>query len=96
MTQKDAADWIDSSTGRTIAPSTVGRLEELHEAPADRGRRRLAFLLSLLYKIDPAEFGLGGDDSPDEMTTARLRSRDLAVRSSGWSPPFAGCERRAA
>jgi transcriptional regulator with XRE-family HTH domain len=26
----------------------------------------------------------------------RKRGRDLVVGSSGWSPPFAGCERRAA
>ncbi len=73
LTQARAARWIGRVTNRPIDPVTIGRLEALDVAPADRGRRRTAYLLTILYRLEPSELGLGDDDGPGDRAVEELR-----------------------
>lgn len=87
ISQEQAARWIQAATMRPIENSTISRLESSAELPADPGRRRNAYLLCVLYEIDPAELGLGPDDGPGELAERRLRreARD-AAKAAGIGP----------
>lgn len=80
VSQEAAAQWIQAATMRPIENSTISRLETRDERPSDPGRRRNAYLLCILYEIDPAELGLGPDDGPGELAERRLRkeARNIA------------------
>ena len=84
ITQERAAFWIEQVTSRPIDPATVGRLESLERPPADRARRRNAYLLSILYEIDPTELDLGPNDGPDELEVRRLRNAISAIATLGY------------
>ncbi len=75
LTLQAAAHWIEIATARTLNHTTIGRLESLIGPPKDAPRRRLAYLLTMRYQLDPAELGLVEDgDAPDDVTLARLRA----------------------
>lgn len=84
ITQGRAASWIEQVTSRPIDPATVGRLELLDRPPADRARRRNAYLLSILYEVDPNDLDLGPDDGPDELEVKRLRNAISAIATLGY------------
>lgn len=77
LTQADAAEWLAAVTlGGISDPTTVSRLEARDTLPAGRksaSLRRNAYLLSILYLIDPTELDLSDDDGPGELAIARLR-----------------------
>lgn len=56
--------------------TTISRLEGREELPGGRKAgpvRRNAYLLTVLYELDPAELDLTDDDGPGELAIARLR-----------------------
>lgn len=79
ISQEQAAQWIEAVTMRPIENSTISRLETRGEIPADPPRRRNAYLLCLLYEIDPAYMGLGPDDGPGELAERRLKKEARKV-----------------
>jgi len=68
-------------TSRPIDYTTVGRLEALERVPTDAPRRRNAYLLTILYSLDPAELDLTDDDGPGRDAVRRLRD---ATPSTSW------------
>jgi hypothetical protein len=66
-------------TNRPIDHTTIGRLEKLESVPTNRGQRWNAFLLSILYSVDPAELGLGPGDGPDDDAAEDLRRASVST-----------------
>jgi hypothetical protein len=73
-------------TRRPIDYTTIGRLETLTVAPHDRVRRWNAYLLTILYSLDPAELGLGPDDGPDPEAIRELRRLSSSTNWYGGNP----------
>jgi len=65
-----------------ISRATLNRLEALETEPVRRQDRSRAFLVLILYGINPADFGLGPDDRPPAMDLRALSRLRLA--RPGW------------
>jgi hypothetical protein len=55
---------VEDKTGGYVSRSALSRIEALTEPPAKIADRRRALVAVLLYRVDPAEFGLGPEDVP--------------------------------
>jgi hypothetical protein len=86
LTHIRAAAWISGVTKRPIDHTTIGRLEKLTGLPTDRGQRRNAYLLTVLYSLDPAELGLGPDDGPGTEAVEDLRRVHSSTKWYGHIP----------
>src|SRR4051794_39219594 len=76
-TLREAADVV--SRVIPVSSTTVRRLEDLTEVPAERRRRNVAFCTLLVYGFDPTSFGLSAEDAPAVLS---LRgARDLLTES---------------
>ena len=62
LSQDRAVDAI--SQVALVDATTIGRLERLEEPPTSPKRRRMAYLLCLVYGLDPEQFGLDDGDVP--------------------------------
>lgn len=80
---KKAATWIGGKT-RPISEATISRLESRTTVPSDQSRRRTAFLLCLLYEVEPADLDLTPDDGPDELEVRRLRHAVSSLATLGY------------
>lgn len=71
-----------------VTDSTISRLEAMEVQPSGPragGRRQLAYILSVAYGVDPAEFGLSPDDLPPGLSIPpRSRGDDGSVLSTKW------------
>jgi transcriptional regulator with XRE-family HTH domain len=79
---------VESILATQISHATLNRLEHRETVPIRRQDRARAFLVLVLYRVDPADFGLGPDDMPpatDVRALARLRTG-----GSGWMRVTAG------
>lgn len=90
-TQGKAAEWISRATSRPISSATISRLESRDTLPPDRSRRATAYLLCLLYELDPADLDLSPDDGPNELEVRRLHNAVTALATLGYvgHPAFA-------
>ena len=91
ISREQASEWLASVTMQPIGNNTVGRLEARSAVPSGHrsaGPRRNAYLLTILYEIDPAELDLTDDDGPGEMAVARLRKQVRITRpvTRGYHP----------
>lgn len=84
VTQQIAAAWIAAISMRPLADTTVGRLEALDEIPSDAKRRRNAYLLTILYEIDPADLGLTDDDGPGKTAVSVTRDARALHAKKEW------------
>lgn len=64
-----------------IDKSTISRLEKLEEAPLNPRKRQTAYLCTLIYGLDPEQFGVGPDDIPPGLRDTAL---DLGFDRTGW------------
>jgi hypothetical protein len=85
FSQQLAAWWIAGVTMRPIADTTISRLESLDAVPADPRRRRTAYLLAVLYELDPSEIDLTDDDGPGDPAVHALRKARAAHAANGFS-----------
>lgn len=80
------ARWVTRATGVPISGASISRLESQPQIPFDQKRRRIAFLLSMLYELDPTELELEAEDGPDGDDGARIRSALTAASTAGEGP----------
>lgn len=87
LTLAEAAEHAARYMATTDA--TISRLESLSSepiGPRQQSRRQLAYVLCLLYGVDPAEFGLRQADVPEAVRNVIPIGRDLAVTASRCNP----------